>query len=414
MLSSSHDPLYKSVACVILSATLVLPGCGQRSQSDLASSALVEVLASPAASGSELSRVTSDNEGRVYLSWVDARGGRAELLFAQLRGDTWQEPESVASGTDWFLNWADFPALAVQESAKAVHWLRRSGEGTYDYDILARFYHSEAGEWSEPIQVNQDQVSAEHGFVSMLPLAQGRTMLSWLDGRYTKSSPTAGPMSLRSAIFDPLGQAEAEWELDSRVCDCCQTNMALTSNGPVVVYRDRSASEVRDIAITRLLEGRWTMPKTIHEDGWEVQGCPVNGPAVAASGPQVAVAWFTARDDLPQVKVAFSSDSGASFSAPSIVAKGNTNGRVALAHLSTGDFAVTWIDTSEAGTTIMLTRFTRNGELIESVPVAKTTASRRSGFPSMVAHQNSVFISWTAVDASAYRSQVQVARVRFP
>ncbi|MEM6544279.1 MAG: hypothetical protein AAF680_05215, partial [Pseudomonadota bacterium] len=63
---------------------------------------------------------------------------------------------------------------------------------------------------------------------------------------------------------------------------------------------------------------------------------------------------------------------------------------------------------------IMLTRFTRNGELIESVPVAKTTASRRSGFPSMVAHQNSVFISWTAVDASADRSQVQVARVRFP
>ncbi|MEM9157344.1 MAG: hypothetical protein AAGB13_20300, partial [Cyanobacteria bacterium P01_F01_bin.33] len=239
-----------------------------------------------------------------------------------------------------------------------MHWLRRSGEGTYDYDILARFYHSEAGEWSDPIQVNQDQVSAEHGFVSMLPLAQGRTMLSWLDGRYTKSSPTAGPMSLRSAIFDPLGQAEAEWELDSRVCDCCQTNMALTSNGPVVVYRDRSASEVRDIAITRLLEGRWTMPKTIHEDGWEVQGCPVNGPAVAASGPQVAVAWFTARDDLPQVKVAFSSDSGDSFSAPSIVAKGNTIGRVALAYLSSGDFAVTWIDTSEVGTTKMLTRFT--------------------------------------------------------
>jgi len=42
--------------------------------------------------------------------------------------------------------------------------------------------------------------------------------------------------------------------LDTRVCECCQTSVAMTAEGPVVVYGDCSEAEkeIRDISIVRL------------------------------------------------------------------------------------------------------------------------------------------------------------------
>ena len=36
-------------------------------------------------------------------------------------------------------------------------------------------------------------------------------------------------------------------EIDARVCDCCQTDAAMTSEGAVLIYRDRSDDEIRDL-----------------------------------------------------------------------------------------------------------------------------------------------------------------------
>ena len=39
----------------------------------------------------------------------------------------------------------------------------------------------------------------------------------------------------------------------------------------------------------------------IHNDGWQIDACPVNGPALAARGRNIAIAWFTATGDQGRV-----------------------------------------------------------------------------------------------------------------
>ena len=368
----------------------------------------VELLDSPAPVNSHLSRVVSDTSGQIYLSWVSEEGDLALFSYSKLTESGWRHPELISSGSNWFVNWADFPMLSVNGDNMAAHWLRMSAEGTYDYNIEASFSDVQNQDWSEPRVIHSDGVSAEHGFVSMLPLKDGSTLITWLDGRNTKNGDEYGEMTLRAGIFSSSGQILSEWELDSRACDCCQTSSAMTSSGPVVVYRDRSAGEIRDIAMTRYLDGQWTEPRPVHEDNWQIAGCPVNGPSVSAKNEQVAVAWFTAKDDTPKVQLALSSDSGASFTAPVLVASPETNGRVGTALLDSGKIIVSWIDTSSIEAKIMLSVFSSEAELLQQVEVANTSASRRSGFPIIESVGESVYVSWTDLSDSP---QVRVARV---
>ena len=89
-----------------------------------------------------------------------------------------------------------------------------------------------------------------------------------------------------------------------------QTAAAVTAEGPIVAYRDRSEGEIRDIYISRLAGGTWSEPAPVHRDNWKIAACPVNGPALSANGRQVAIAWFTAQGEEGHVFAAFSSDPG--------------------------------------------------------------------------------------------------------
>lgn len=375
-----------------------------------ASEVVVERLVSPAPPNSSLSRLVGDEQGHVYLSWVSQEDDMAILMFSRFIEGNWTVPEIIASGSDWFINWADFPALSVNQGNLAAHWLQVSAPGTYDYDIKARFYDSEIASWSAERTVHSDGVNAEHGFVSMLPLSSERTFMSWLDGRQTKNESGNSAMTLRAGIFSKSGEAVSEWELDGRVCDCCQTSSALTSKGPIVVYRDRSEGEIRDIYATRYTDGQWTDPQAVYKDDWQIAGCPVNGPAVAAKDDFVAVAWFSAKGDMPSVRLALSTNSADSFSDPITVAGSDTIGRVDTVILGSGITAVSWIDTADTDAKIMLNLYGTDGQLLSRNEVAKTSASRRSGFPIIEAVGESVFITWTDITLEPV---VKVARISF-
>ncbi|MDG1233320.1 MAG: hypothetical protein P8P91_13745, partial [Pseudomonadales bacterium] len=341
--------------------------------------------------------------------WVSQDAEQATLAFARLTSEGWGAAQVISRGRNWFVNWADFPVLSVDSSGMVAHWLQMSTTGTYDYDVRARFYAQDKATWTEARTIHTDGISAEHGFVSMLPLNDGTTLISWLDGRETVHSEPPGAMTLRAGIFDKSGANVSEWELDHRVCDCCQTSSAMTENGPIIVYRDRSQQEVRDIYATRLVDGAWTLPQAIHNDNWQVAGCPVNGPSVAAMNKRVAVAWFNAKDDVPKIQLVLSTDSGLSFSEPIVVESSNTNGRVDTTILDSGNIIVSWMDTAGEAK-IMLSRYDINGELLSTTEVAGSSPSRRSGFPIIEAVGNSVYVTWTDIDAGP---QVKVARIDY-
>jgi len=247
--------------------------------------------------------------------------------------------------------------------------------------------------WSKPFLLNRDGRDGEHGFVSLVPLAQGGVGATWLDGR------NAEAMSLRYATVSARGVVANEIEVDSRACDCCSTGMAMTAGGPLIVYRDRSDDEIRDIAYVR----PGAKPRTVHADGWKITGCPVNGPQADAIGKTAAVAWFTSANDQPRVYVAFSED----FEHAIRVDEGKPAGRVDVVLLDANRALVSWLEENE----VRARTIRRDGTPGASTKIGDAGAARASGFPRIARLGRDVYFAWTRMDGAA--KQVHLARLPF-
>ncbi len=363
----------------------------------------VRELPTPAAAGSLAPNLFAADDGRVFLSWIDRLdAGRHALRFSVKEGEGWSPPMNIAEGPGWFVNWADFPSLiALPDGSLAAHWLVKSGSGTYAYDVNVTRSSDGGKTWSEPLVPHRDGTQTEHGFVSLFAAPDSLLEAVWLDGRETRPAAGehehgSGAMTLRYAVIGPDGALGKEALLDARVCDCCQTSAARTDEGPVVVYRDRSDREVRDVSIVRLRDGRWTEPQPVSSDNWEMHGCPVNGPAVAASGNRVAVAWFTAANDVPRVKLAFSTDAGASFGTPVIIDDGNPLGRLEVLLLDGGSALVSWLESAPEGSALRVRRVSAGGQRDAAVTVLPAGTPISNGFPQMLRAGEQLVFAWAA------------------
>jgi hypothetical protein len=364
----------------------------------------VRELASPAGPGSGEPNLAVGSDGKVLLSWIEpVSGNRHALRYAGLESDgSWSPPLTIAEGADWFVNWADFPALsALPDGTLFAHWLAKSGPSTYAYDVQVASSRDGGRTWSAPLTPHRDGTQTEHGFVSMTPWSDGELGMVWLDGRKTAGAAaaahghTTAEMSLVHTTVGREGRLGVETVLDARVCDCCQTDVARAGDAFVVVYRDRSEKEVRDISIVRFANGRWSAPRPVADDGWEINGCPVNGPAVAADGAKVVVAWFTAAGDKPGVKVAFSRDSGTRFGSPIAVDDGRPLGRVDVVLLDGGAALVCWLEQGEKGAaTLRIRRVASDGSGGAAATVAVSTGARSSGFPRLARSGAKVILAW--------------------
>ena len=79
-------------------------------------------LTSPVNSGGEPNLFVS-SQGEIYLSWVEYINDTTDaLMFSKIVNDTWTTPKEIARGSDWFVNWADFPSLVVYKNNKQ-HYL---------------------------------------------------------------------------------------------------------------------------------------------------------------------------------------------------------------------------------------------------------------------------------------------------
>jgi peroxiredoxin len=357
----------------------------------------------------------------ISLSWIEPVGSGHALRFSRLddRGG-WSPAGTAASGDRFFVNWADFPSLArAADGTLVAHWLERSGPGTYAYDVqLARSTDAGAS-WTRLGPAHDDGVRAEHGFVSLLAGPEG-VRAFWLDGRlmggeeedHGDEENPLGAMTLRTALLDAAGAPTAGEQLDERVCECCQTSAALTAEGPVVVYRDRSDKEIRDISIIRRTARGWTQPAPVHRDGWEIPACPVNGPSIASGGAgsrRLAVAWFTTQADHPRVQVIFSEDAGTTFGTPAILDASQPLGRVGVVLTKEGDAIVSWLSGLEGeAAEVRLARVSPAGRAGESITIAATARSRASGFPRMTLLGKDLALAWTE---TGNPSHVRAARV---
>lgn len=423
------DPARLRALLAFALACALVAGCGAEDSGSATSRDLpaAELIASPALPGSGEPNLFAAG-GHAYLSWIEpepvpgvadtAAAARHRLRFAEWDGGGWSVPITIASGAEsdaeWFVNWADFPSLVRLPAGRlAAHWLERTGGETYAYGVRIATSDDGGRTWSDPVVPHRDGTPTEHGFVSLFPTPSGELGVVWLDGRKFAGGGDSPEMTLRAAAIDAKGEIRDEALLDGRACDCCQTGAAVTARGPLVVYRDRSAGEVRDIAVVRLTDGGWTEPATLHADGWTIDACPVNGPAVAAREDRVAVAWFTAAGDTARVNVAFSADAGATFGPPVRVDDGAPGGRVDVGLLPDGSALVSWIERVGGGAQVRVRRVAAGGEPGPSIAIAATSEERASGFPQMALAGGDVLFAWTEPGQPAHVRTAAVAAETF-
>jgi hypothetical protein len=397
---------------VLLLAILpALWGCGVGGVTEAAEEFGFDEVPSPAGEGSRYPQLALDGSD-VIMSWLEPGDKPAfALRGARFSRGTWTANWTIAESDLFFVNWADFPSVvALADGTLAAHWLLRGGQGTYDYSVQVSFSPNGGDDWTPPRPAHEDGTPTEHGFVSLLPGQDSGLIAFWLDGRKsvlpadqdddpeTRGPNPAAEMTVRGRTLNPGGDWGPEELLDGRTCDCCQTAAARLADGrAILVYRDRSPDEVRDIYAVRGSEGAWEDPRPVARDGWVMPQCPVNGPAIAARGDTLAVAWFTAPGGVPRVSLAFSRDGGETWAPPITIDDQGPQGRVQVQLLPDGRAAVLWMGRAESGGGELRVRgVDASGALGPVTTLRAVSGTRADGFPRVASLGDGRYlVAWT-------------------
>ena len=418
LLSSPYRVRQSAGWCSVAVFLLAVAGCKRPPtaepipHADAGWTLAVEPLPSPA-SGTTTAPQLTVNGDRTILSWLETADARTTLKFAERTSSGWSEPRVVASGSDFVTNAADVPSVrALRDGTLAAHWNRQYGDDPEAYSLLLSWSKDGGSTWSQPTRPHHDSTKTQHGFGSLFQAPGAGLGVIWLDGRATNPNAPEGAngsMGLWAAVYGADGRQVSEAAIDARVCECCQTSVAETAEGVIVAYRDRSAEEVRDIYVTRLVDGRWSAPATVHNDGWKINGCPVNGPAVDARGRHVAVAWFTASANDGEAFIAFSDDAGRTFSRPIRVDDDACRGHLDVELLADGSAAVSWTESTGGHSQVKVRRVEQSGTRSPAVSIAQVSGAE---YPRLAHGRGELLFTWSETENG--ESQVRTARAALP
>ena len=344
------------------------------------------------AQGSAYPNICQTENGFIMI-WYE---GDNHIVMSEYTAEGWTPKDTIVSNEHFFKNWADLPQIYhAGGDTLAVSWLMMSGEGTYDYDVQVAMSIDRGKTWSEPVVPHQDSIKGEHGFVSFYNFGK-ETGLIWLDARNMMDGGHdngSSAMRLYVSTINTTGDLGLEVMVDNMVCECCPTAAVNTSVGPLIAYRDRSHDETRNIQMA--FTNGAQVPYTLHDDGWVVPGCPVNGPAMSAAGNNVAIAWYTAPDNNPQVNVAFSNDAGRTFGKPLRLDEGSAIGRTDLLWLDKETVLVSWLEEGDESGNLELMIVHASSGKTNTLESFSISSGRGSGYPKLALIEGFVFVAWT-------------------
>ncbi len=393
---------FQRMAWLLLAASQLIACNGNKSNNP------VVMLESPARADSLAPRFSQRSDGKTILSWLGRDGEASVLYYSEFDGGLWSPAREASRGQNWLRNWADTPAVRLLEKQSIVaYWLVKNSGRPHAYDTLVAFSTDDGATWTEPTRLNTDGLAAEHGFVSVFD--QGADIgIAWLDGRRVVAPADDPPaMQLRTATFTRAGARIGEQVLDERVCDCCQTDAVTARDRTYLVYRDRSFSEERDIALS-IFNQNWSPSIKVTPDNWVIEGCPVNGPQIAAKGTALAYAWYTGAEGKPAIRVIRSLDKGVNFQETAIQGTVTPLGRVDIVMLHDARIVISWLESIGDGQAeIRAQLYDLHGRTNGHRIVATVSAGRSSGFPRMIQSGAMLLFAWT----DAANQQVKTARL---
>lgn len=358
-------------------------------------------LQNPASSNSKFPRLFTDNSGSVFMSWYETEETFTLLKYSKLDGKTWSTPELISSSDTWFINWADFSNFVAADGKPiASHTLSKRPDNKYSYDVQLIGLQSKNTKLA-----HSDGTPTEHGFVSLQATSDSTFYAVWLDGRNTGNSHghddhvgnLDAAMTIRGAEFNLNLDILSEAEIDNSTCDCCNTALTTIPGGLIVAYRNRTADEIRDIYVSRFVDGSWSEGTPVFDDNWNIAACPVNGPALSSFNETVALSWFTGAENAPQTKLAFSTDSGLNFSEPILLAGDQVIGRVDVQMIDENKAWVSYLDRGENSAQLVIKKINTKGEVLDERIIPGIDPSRSTGFPQITKKGDAILVAWTDI-----------------
>jgi len=362
----------------------------------------VESVPNPSTPGSLQANLSVTQDGNPLLSWVEpAKDGSAALRYAVRQGTGWSESRTIAAQRKFFRHPAELPeVIALSGASLLAHWIEMPSEKS-EAEFLFVSASRDGIHWNTPSMAHRDRSLAQHGLASIVASGDREASLFWLQALKGED----GPVSLMRTVIDADGKEIKEENLDADVCACCPTAVTKTSRGMLVAYRDHTPEDIRDISVTRFESGRWTSPKNVYADKWQLNACPINAASVSAKGDRVAISWYTAAGDKPRVELAFSNDGGQTFGKPAVVSTGQAYGYTSIAVDTDGGALVSWLERGGDGARVLARHVAADGAAGPVIQVA--SGSRQSlGYPRLMVAGNQAWITWNSA------AKVQTARLR--
>lgn len=391
----------------LLFLLVILWGCGDAStqnkaQPTAAPSLQVRKVAPPGTGGHLAPELTTLSDGTPVLSWLERLPeGYSRFVFAEWNGEAFNNPIEIARGTNWYQGKADVPGLiSGPDNALLAHY-RINSYGDFAYGIRVMVSHDNGRTWLPPIRPHENNTQAEFGFFSAIPKDNGSFLIAWLDGRETMLPTPDGkgkmPTTLRTAMINKEGKMEDEQIRDNRVCDCCPTAAIPYGSDGLLVYRDRSEEEVRDIRLLAPMAHQDLAEGTFPKDNWQVQGCPVNGPtAVMRDEKHAAIGWFTASDNKPKVQIAFS-EQDYQFGKAILLDSTHVRGRIDLAPWGQ-NIAACWVVSDGKKEKVKIAEIEwQTGKILTQSTYEPE--SRLHGNPKLVSKENTLIMAWPVIDS---------------
>jgi len=339
----------------------------------------------PTGPGSSQVNLTAGADGSVILSWVESE----TLKYAVRKSGLWSEARTIAAKRKFFHHPAELPeVITLPGGVFLAHWIetpKPDSEAEFIYVSSSR----DGLKWTAPALAHHDKSDVQHGLASIVASGDKEASIFWLQALNGPDKPT----SLMRSVISADGTEIKEETLDSDVCECCPTAAVRTARGVLVAYRDHTKDDIRDIAVTRLESGRWTSPKIVYPDKWQVDACPVNAAFAAANGDKVAIAWYTASGDKARVELATSADSGATFSKAAVISAGQAYGFASVALDDAGGVFASWVEHNGDSAKVMARRVPAGGIAGPALQVA-TGLRKDLGYPRILRAGNETWIAW--------------------
>jgi hypothetical protein len=274
----------------------------------------------------------------------ESRQGKVSLYYRVWRGKEgeWSEPKEIPTGpvSPRVPHRGDEPQIAGLGKKLVALWTI-PGSGYMGSGPMRTAFSSDGGNtWELGPNPADDGNTGGHEFADLACDREGTMHLAWLDSRTGKQ----GVIYTRS--LDGGHHWEPNHILDPETCSCCWVRVAAHGHhsGVFVLYRD---APIRDMRLAWSYDGglHWTDCGWVGRFGWNFQGCPHWGGALAFS--EVGHAhWLHAlvQTGKPETKGIYflsSDDHGLTWTSP--LRLGDETARyVDLASDSKGGLLATW------------------------------------------------------------------------